>query len=859
MASVHDVQSLLDSLAADQEIKVSDRVSAALKMTARGHGGSADTAVLLRQVLRSDDVRRSASGPGSGVEIEIRVTSAWLDVPHSNSFPPDFPWTDFGFDSQLRHGAATRIRALPWRPRWLECASVPAVDHDVSNPHVVRRDESVRGDPFLTLIGEDFTSYRTPGQRAAVRSALLASAGSTLIVNLPTGGGKTLALLAPAVTSSTGVSISVVVVPTVALALDQQRRYASQHPEAPPTAYHGGLTSDQKAEFVARVRSGGQEVIFTNPESLVTSLARPLSEAASGGRLQLMAIDEAHAVASWGDTFRPHFHALAGLRSHLLREASAAGHEPFRTVLASATVTEDTLHLLETLFGQPGPFLHVGAPVVRAEPSYWAASASNGNERDARLIESLRCLPRPAIVYTTLRAEHAARPGTLTPSRLSRLASTHGFTRFAVVDGESTTAKREAVLRELRDSPERPSRIDIVFATSAFGLGIDIPDVRTIIHACMPESIDRYYQEVGRGGRDGRPMISLVLSTNPDEDVADGFATARVLTADRARDRWSAMFQAADVLGPDMLRVPLTAVPDGLNQHTDYGERWNLFAVSLMARAGALAWDFSFNELQTDCGPLLDDRGWLTVRVLRSDHQSPEFWSEQIESVRAKIAERSREGLAGLRKALSGRQCTGELVGLNYSISSPPEYQTTCLPSCGGCAYCRRNGRSRWSSPAPRPRGVEVAPRSDPTRLNELAAEGTWGPRLIVGAEPSMMHSRRKLRRAIRSLVAAGSIQLLVVPDGKVDAVEDLLLSRNGERPPLMVDSLGDFDPRLEVGVPTLVIVDEGIDPEPSLAGSARSSLLVVLGPSDLPVGTSGLSLIDCDGAIRVDDLERLL
>ena len=278
-----------------------------------------------------------------------------------------------------------------------------------------------------------------------------------------------------------------------------------------------------------------------------------------------------------------------------------------------------------------------------------------------------------------------------------------------------------------------------------------------------------------------------------------------------------------------------------------------------MARAGALAWDFSFNELQTDCGPLLDDRGWLTVRVLRSDHQSPEFWSEQIESVRAKIAERSREGLAGLRKALSGRQCTGELVGLNYSISSPPEYQTTCLPSCGGCAYCRRNGRSRWSSPAPRPRGVEVAPRSDPTRLNELAAEGTWGPRLIVGAEPSMMHSRRKLRRAIRSLVAAGSIQLLVVPDGKVDAVEDLLLSRNGERPPLMVDSLGEFDPRLEVGVPTLVIVDEGIDPEPSLAGSARSSLLVVLGPSDLPVGTSGLSLIDCDGAIRVDDLERLL
>ena len=859
MASVHDVQSLLNRLATRQEIEVADRISAALQLTASGHGGSADAAVLLRQVLRSDDVRRSAGGPGSGVDAESRATSAWLDVPHSQSFPPDFPWADFGFDSQLRSGAATLIRALPWRPRWLECGSVPAVDHDVSNLHVVRRDESVRGDPFLALIGHEFTNYRTPGQRTAVRSALLASAGSTLIINLPTGGGKTLAMLAPAVTGSMGSSVSVVVVPTVALALDQQRRYASQHPEAPPTAYHGGLTSDQKAEFVDRVRSGGQGIIFTNPEALVTSLARTLSAAAAGGRLRLMAIDEAHAVASWGDAFRPHFHALAGLRTHLLREASAAGHEPFKTVLASATIAEDTLRLLEALFGQPGPFLHVGAPVVRPEPSYWAAPASGANERDARLIESLRHLPRPAIVYTTLRDERAARPASLTPNRLSRLASTHGFTRFAVVDGESTTSHREAALRDLRDSPERPSSIDIVFATSAFGLGIDVPDIRTVVHACVPESLDRYYQEVGRGGRDGRPMISLVIPTKSDNDVAVGIATPRVLTADRARDRWTAMVQAADVLGPDMIRVPLSAVPGNLDQHTDYNERWNLLTVSLMARAGALAWEFSLNELQTDSGPLLDDRGWLTVRVLRSDHQSLGFWSGDVESVRATMVNRSRQGLASLKTALSGRECMGELVGLNYSISSPSKFQTTCLPSCGGCAFCRRNSRSRWSSPSPCPRGIEAAPAPGPTRLNELAAEGRWGPRVVIGAEPSVMQSRRKLRRAIRSLVAAGGIQLLVVPDDKLHVVEDRLPPQDGGRPPLMVNSLRDFDPLTEVGVPTLVIVDEGIDPEPLLDGSARSSLFVVLGPSDLRVGPSGRPLIGSDLVFRLGDLERIL
>ena len=91
MASVHDVQSLLNRLAEKEEIEATDRISAALKLTASGRGGAVDAAVLLRQVLRADDVRRSASGPGSGVDAESRATSAWLDVPHSQSFPTGLP------------------------------------------------------------------------------------------------------------------------------------------------------------------------------------------------------------------------------------------------------------------------------------------------------------------------------------------------------------------------------------------------------------------------------------------------------------------------------------------------------------------------------------------------------------------------------------------------------------------------------------------------------------------------------------------------------------------------------------------------------------------------------------------------
>jgi len=96
MRTVQDVQSLLDRLAADQAIEVSDRIAGALQSAWNGLGGSADAAVLLRQVLRCDDVRRNADESEGGADAESKAPSARLDVPHSRSFPPSYPWSDFG-------------------------------------------------------------------------------------------------------------------------------------------------------------------------------------------------------------------------------------------------------------------------------------------------------------------------------------------------------------------------------------------------------------------------------------------------------------------------------------------------------------------------------------------------------------------------------------------------------------------------------------------------------------------------------------------------------------------------------------------------------------------------------------------
>jgi ATP-dependent DNA helicase RecQ len=589
----------------------------------------------------------------------------------------------------------------------------------------------------------------------------------------------------------------------------------------------------------------------------VSSLARAVTQAASGGRLALLAIDEAHVIGSWGDAFRPHFHSLAGFRTHLLRSAVDKGHPPFRTVLASATVTEDTLRLLQHLFGTPGPFLQVGAPVVRPEPTYWSERRSSSEQRDAHLLETLCHLPRPAIVYTTLRKD--ARPGTVTPAMVAALARTAGFERLAVVDGGSSTAHRERVVNGLQDRPGAPAQFDLVLATSAFGLGIDVPDVRTVVHACLPESLDRYYQEVGRGGRDGKAAISVVLSTDADEEVADGLASPTYLSSERARDRWSAMQAAGRDLGGGLVRLPLTAVPSDLRRNSDYNERWNLFTVSLLARAGALTWDFSLAELPAaeDEEVDLDDRGWLTVRLRQANHQSDEFWAMTAEDARRRMVEQAGASLRQLRMALDGKHCTGRTVAESYTINEPNWAETLCLPSCGGCAHCRSERRARWSSASPTPAAI-AGLNLKASRLEELSTPGIYGRRVAIGVDASVYERSRKLRTLLTTLIGAGAIGLVVAPKSLITVVVDALPA--GEYSwPIMLDRAEEHDPISSIGVPTLALVEPGADPADWLAGSPRTPLTVVVAQPTAIVGSGSATLADQDGFYLLSDLQRLL
>jgi superfamily II DNA helicase RecQ len=157
--------------------------------------------------------------------------------------------------------------------------------------------------------------------------------GTSLIVNLPTGSGKSLVGQAPALVYKEEGNLTIFVVPTVALAIDQARQMSDYLKRTFgavwPLAWHGGTSSEQRASIRERLGSGTQRIIFTSPEALLTSLLRTVEEVAKSGMLRYLVIDEAHLITQWGDEFRPAFQTLAGLGPHCYERRPMVGFERF--------------------------------------------------------------------------------------------------------------------------------------------------------------------------------------------------------------------------------------------------------------------------------------------------------------------------------------------------------------------------------------------------------------------------------------------------------------------------------------------------------------------------------------------------
>lgn len=769
-----------------------------------------------------DRLRRAWSAPSGRSTVELAVLlrqalvhecSRRLGAPVALVLGSGSPlrgfaeWADAGLAADALDDGWL-VSALAWAPAWAAGYGVLGLDYWAAAEHP-RSDAGgapPAGDPFLQAIRNE--RYRSVGQRAAVRAALTTPPGGTLAIGLATGEGKSLAFQLVAKVGFAGASdeaapgLTLVVTPTVALAIDHENSALEKGFEA-PMAYRGGDAGNSR-DLVARIEDGSLELCFASPEAVCGPLRRALAGAAGAGRLRALVIDEAHLVDGWGTGFRTEFQSLSGLRQEWIREAPAISAP--RTLLLSATLTASTIALLRTLFSEAGEFRSLSALRLRAEPDYWTVACSSEGQREARVMEALRNAPRPAILYVTRVVDAEAWRGRVRQA---------GFAHADVVHGETPAGERERVLLGWRRGD-----VDLVVATSAFGLGIDYPHVRTVIHACVPEGLDRFYQEVGRGGRDGRSCLALALHTAGDARIAERISQTLVIGIDRGRQRWLSMFDRREAAGgQDAYVVPLDVAPSHEPADIDMrGERnsdWNARVLTLMARAGLIRL----------LGPPRPSDGrpgaYEQVQVLDVEHGREPTWERRVEPVRRALGAASRGNLALMERFLSSQSCPAPPLLDLYGAG--PE-----AGACSRCARCRRDPALRLGG---RPRLEPDAPWPAPAKLAGAVREA-MGPaaRLVVWYDPALQDRtfRRRFGELLRALQRTGVSNLVLV---KADAALSAEARRACAHLPVFVAEVSRLTQRRLPAGPELAVLGvggtlEALDLAPRRAGAEQVLIL---------------------------------
>jgi ATP-dependent DNA helicase RecQ len=431
--------------------------------------------------------------------------------------------------SSLSMNSVGELVSDNYRPTWISEERWDVVDTLDLSPVYSKPDEQIPAEPWMRLL--NLKHWNSPAQKEACWTALTATNGSTTLITLPTGAGKSLCFQLLSVASS---GLTLVVVPTTALAIDQYLSSKSLLDECFPTInplYYVADDPNLPVETVRQeVQNGSCRLLFTSPEAFVSgSLKKIIFKLSEAGHLSNLVIDEAHIIESWGRHFRVDFQFLSAVRKQLLTNTLGR----LRTFLLSATFTETAIKNLQTMFSEEGGWQEFTSQRLRPELRFFNAKFLDEDRRREALLDAVRHLPRPLIIYVTKKEDCEA---------IYNFLIDNGFMHIDYFHGDTNKLERRRILESWHEE-----KTDIIVATSAFGMGVDKQNVRTIIHACFPESMDRFYQEVGRGGRDGYSAISLWLPCLPsDRHTALGIRPKVLTDEDKIEKRWTALLNDAE-------------------------------------------------------------------------------------------------------------------------------------------------------------------------------------------------------------------------------------------------------------------------------------------------------------------------
>ena len=371
------------------------------------------------------------------------------------------------------------------------------------------------------------SSFR-PGQREVIASVL---AGSDCLCIMPTGGGKSLCYQLPAVARP---GVTLVLSPLIALMKDQVDSLTSRGLKA--TFINSSLDLNELRERMADMAAGVYDLVYIAPERLRN---KAFIDALASVKVQLLAVDEAHCVSEWGHDFRPDYARIGKFREQLGYPQTIA-----LTATATPLVRSDVMEVLRLrepqvfITGFARPNLHFEVREVWGKDAKWEA-----------MQDLLENTPGCGIVYASTRKRCEEVTSLLRESGLHRPVRAY----HAGLEPDVRRAVQEQFMS---------GEVPIIVATNAFGMGIDKADLRFVVHFDLPGSLEAYYQEAGRAGRDGSDSRCLLLFNDRDRWIQDFF----IESSYPSREMIGKVYEFLRKLNNDPIQLTLQQIKEELAQ-----------------------------------------------------------------------------------------------------------------------------------------------------------------------------------------------------------------------------------------------------------------------------------------------------